>query len=490
MYLRKFFIFIAQSIFILNLWIAVASSQDLNLPDIGNPADAVLSKSDEAQIGSSIMRQIRSSGAVIEDPQINEYLNEIGHRVASHINDSETSFTFFVIDDSSLNAFALPGGYIGVHSGLIESTRSEDELAGVLAHEIAHVTQRHIARAMAASQRQSLLSTAIMLGAVIAGATGAGSDAVQGAMAVAQGTQAQQQINFTRDNEYEADRIGISAMASAGFDPRGMASFFEVMSGTNTLGSMRIPEFLQTHPVSSSRIAEAKNRARLFTKKDTEDTRNYGISRARLIVSNQRSPEDAINFYTQKDFKYLNDAEKYGLALSYQSAGELDESKLIFQSLLNDNKEVIAYHIALADVLFSLEEINASREIYENAMKFFPRNTSLVIHYANALLKLNEAKLAHDILLDLLNNVPPTPEQVRLIAKAAIESNNPAEANYYMAEYRFMIGDLVGGITFLRRALNVPNLNEIQRIRFEARIDFVREFMTEEQLQQLRRASG
>jgi predicted Zn-dependent protease len=141
-------------------------------------------------------------------------------------------------------------------------------------------------------------------------------------------------------------------------------------------------------------------------------------------------------------------------------------------------------------VLFTLEEIDNSKEIYENAMKFFPRNTSLVIHYANALLKLNEAKLAHDILLDLLNNVPPTPEQVRLIAKAAIESNNPAEANYYMAEYRFMIGDLVGGITFLRRALNVPNLNEIQRIRFEARIDFVREFMTEEQLQQLRRAAG
>jgi len=479
-----------QSIFMLNLYVALASSQDLNLPDIGNPADAVLSKSDEAKIGSSIMRQIRSSGAVIEDPQINEYINEIGHRIASHINESERSFTFFVIDDPSLNAFALPGGYIGIHSGLIESTRSEDELAGVLAHEIAHVTQRHIARAMAANQRQSLLSTAIMLGAVIAGASGAGSDAVQGAMAVAQGAQAQQQINFTRDNEHEADRVGISALASAGFDPRGMASFFEVMSGKNTIGSMRIPEFLQTHPVSSSRIAEAKNRARLFAKKNTEDTLNYGISRARLIVSNQKSPEDAINLYTQKDFKYLNDAEKYGLALSYQSAGKLDESKLILKSLLDNNKAAIAYHIALADVLFTMEEIDDSKEIYKNAMKFFPRNTSLVIHYANVLLKLDEAELAHAILLDLLNNVPPTPEQVRLIAKAAIESNNPAEANYYMAEYRFMIGDLIGGITFLKRALNVPNLNEIQRIRFEARIDFVREFMTEEQLQQLRRASS
>jgi len=474
----------------LSLLINNAYAQDLNLPDIGNPADAVLSKNDEAQIGSSIMRQIRASGSVVEDPQINEYISEIGYRVGSHINDSERNFTFFVVDDPSINAFALPGGYIGIHSGLIEATRSEDELAGVIAHEIAHVTQRHIARALAAGKKQSLLSTAIMLGAVIAGAAGAGSDAVQGAMAVAQGTQMQQQINFTRENEHEADRIGISALARAGFDPRGMASFFEVMSGQNTLSSMRVPEFLKTHPVTSNRIAEAKNRARLFEKKDTKDSTNYGISRARLIVSGKNSSQDAIDFYTQKEFKYMNEAEKYGLALSYQSAGELNDAKIILDALLNGNKGIIAYHIALADILFSLEELDESLDIYEKAMKLFPRNSSVVIHYANILLQIGDAELAHDILLDLLNNVPPTPEQVRLIARAAIESNNPAEANYYMAEYRFMIGDLVGGINFLRRALNIPKLNEIQRIRFEARIDFVRDFMTEEQLQQLRRSSG
>ena len=186
----------------------------------------------------------------------------------------------------------------------------------------------------------------------------------------------------------------------------------------------------------------------------------------------------------------MNEAEKYGLALSYQSAGDLTNAKIILDALLNSNKGIIAYHIALADILFSLEELDESIDIYEKAMKLFPRNSSVVIHYANILLQIGDAELAHDILLDLLNNVPPTPEQVRLIARAAIESNNPAEANYYMAEYRFMIGDLVGGINFLRRALNIPKLNEIQRIRFEARIDFVRDFMTEEQLQQLRRSSG
>ena len=211
--------YVLSLVIILVTFSRLGLTQDINLPDMGSPADAVLSKSDEAQIGRSIMQQIRNSGYLVEDPQINEYINDIGYRVAVHANESERKFTFFVIDEPSINAFALPGGYIGVHSGLIEATRSEDELAGVLAHEIAHVTQRHIARAIDASQKQSMLSTAIMLGAVIAGAAGAGSDAIQGAMAVAQGTQAQAQINFTRDNEYEADRIGIAALANAGFDP-------------------------------------------------------------------------------------------------------------------------------------------------------------------------------------------------------------------------------------------------------------------------------
>ena len=475
------------SILLLVLGTNIVLAQDINLPDMGSPADAVLSKTDEAQIGRSIMQQIRASGTIIDDPQINEYINEIGYRVAAHANESERKFTFFVIDDSSINAFALPGGYIGVHTGLIEATRSEDELAGVLAHEVAHVTQRHLARAIDASQKRSILSTAIMLGAVIAGAAGAGSDEIQGAIAVAQGTQAQQQINFTRDNEYEADRLGIRALASAGFDPSGMASFFEVMSGTNTIGSMRVPEFLKTHPVTSSRIAEARNRARFYDITNTEDTRNYGISKARLIVSGQKSPENAVKFYTQKEYGYLSDEEKYGLALAYQMNGQLKEAEQIFAALLNANKEVIAYHIGLAEILFLLDNQEEAKDIYAKAINLFPRNISLVIYYANTLLNLNEAKLAHEILLDLLNNVPPTPEQVRLIAKSAIESNNPAEANYYMAEYRFMIGDLVGGVTFLERALNIPDLHEIQRIRFAARIDFVREFMTEEQLQQSRR---
>lgn len=470
------------------LAIAGAPRAQVNLPDIGSPADAVLSKSDEARLGQAIMRSIRASGRLVEDPQVTEYINEIGHRVGAHANDGEYSFTFFVVDDPNINAFALPGGYIGVHTGLLEATRNESELAGVLAHEIAHVTQRHIARALHANQRQSILSTAIMLGAILAGAAGGSSDAMQGAIAVAQGTAMQQQINFTRSNEYEADRVGIAALAEAGFDPQGMASFFEVISRDTQPHEARIPEFLRTHPVSSARIAEARGRARDYPSVRADNTTDYGIARARLAVARQPTAEAAVAWFERVPYERQTDVERYGRAEAYLRAGRNAEANRIFEELVSKDQKVIAYHVGLAQSQVALEQIDEARRTFERARELFPRNVSLTVHYADALLQLNEPALAHSILLDLFNNVQPTPEQVRLIARAAVAAGDAAEANYYMAEYSFMIGDLVRGIHFLRQALAVPELQEIQRIRFEARIDFIREFMTEEQLQQMQRS--
>jgi len=467
----------------------LAPAAEINLPDIGSPADATLSRNDEAQLGRAIMRQIRNSGRVVEDPLVNEYVNEIGHRIAAQANsDGIYDFSFFVIEDPAINAFALPGGFIAVHTGLLEATRSEDELAGVLAHEISHVTQRHIARAIHSGRRQSIMSMAIMLGAILAAVAGADGDAVQGAIAIAQGTAAQQQINFTRSNEYEADRVGISALANAGFDPQGMASFFEVISRSNTPMEFRTPEFLRTHPVSSARIAEARNRARSYPPVHTSDTVDYGVARARILVASKSTSEEAVRYFEREPYEYQSDVERYGRAVAYLRHGRNAEANTIFEELANKDPKVIAYHIGLADAQLAMEAIDESVATFESARELFPRNVPLVIHYAEALLKLGHAQKAHEILLDLLNNVPPTPEQVRLIARAAIAAGETAEAHYYMAEYRFIIGDLVGGVNFLRQALQVPELEEIQRIRFESRIDFIREFMTEEQLAQMSRS--
>jgi len=305
---------------------------------------------------------------------------------------------------------------------------------------------------------------------------------------VTQGAAMQQQINYTRSNEYEADRVGISALAAAGFDPQGMGSFFEVMSRGTTPMEYRLPEFLRTHPVSSARIAEARGRARSYQPVHTTDSINYGITRSRLLVASRDTPEAAVAYFERESYELQSDEERYGRAVAYLRAGRNNEANRIFEELANKDPEVIAYHIGLADSQMALESIAEAMGTFERAQELFPRNLPLTIHFAEALLQIGQATRAHTMLLDLLNNTPPTPEQVRLIAKAAIEAGEAAEAHYYMAEYRLMIGDLVGGINFLRRALQVPGLEEIQRIRFEARIDFIREFMSEEQLQRLQRS--
>jgi predicted Zn-dependent protease len=470
------------------VFLSGAGASDIKLPDMGSPADAILNTSQEAELGRMIMRDIRRSGAVVEDPLITEYVNEIGNRIVAQTNDGDHRFTFFAVKDPRINAFALPGGYIGVHTGLLEATRSEDELAGVIAHEVAHVTQRHIARAIHANSRQSILSTAMMLGAIIVAAAGGSSDAVQGAMAVAQGSAMQQQINFTRSNEFEADRVGISALADAGFDPYGMASFFEVMSRqTTTSPEMRAPEFLRTHPVSTDRIAEARNRAREYPNIRSDDTVSYGIARSRVIVDRFDTAREAVAYFEKRDYNAQNNTERYGRAVAYQRAGLYWQALDIFNDLLEADKSVIAYHIGLGQTLVALDQPNDALKAYERALALFPRNVPLVLDYSERLLQLGQAKKAHTLLLDLLNNVPPTPEQVRLIARAASDAGEQAEAYYYLSEYRLMIGDLTGGIGYLRQALNLPELQEIQRIRFEARIDFIREFMTEEQLKMMRR---
>jgi predicted Zn-dependent protease len=268
-----------------------------------------------------------------------------------------------------------------------------------------------------------------------------------------------------------------------------MNSFFEVLSRQETSSpDRRIPEFLRTHPVTTARISEAKSRAADYARVTTEDSASYGIARARILVDQFDTSELAVEYFERRDYEQQTDFERYGRAVAYQRDGQHRKANTIFEDLARKDMKVIAYHIGLAQTQLALENYAASSDTFSRAIELFPRNVPLVIHYAEALLQVGEAQKAHAILLDLLNNVPPTPQQVRLIARAASEAGDTAESLYYMSEFRLMSGDLIGGISFLRQALALPELQEIQRIRFESRIDFIREYMSEDQLKQLQRA--
>jgi len=469
------------------LWHSAVAAQPPALPDIGSPADSVLSKNREAQLGRGVMLQLRNAGVIIEDAQLTEYIRLLGSQLASHANNGDFNFDFFVVNDSTINAFAMPGGYIGVNQGLILASESENELAGVLAHEVSHVTQRHIARALYDNQKSSIVSLATMLAAILLGAAGgASADAMTGIMTAGQAAVLQRQINFTRQNEFEADRVGMDVLSRAGFDPNGMASFFEKLSRRHSVSAQSVPEMLQTHPVSTDRISEARGRARQLPRVAREDSLGYGLAKARLRVLTADTPEQAERYYaTVADS--TDPADRYGRALSLTQVGRDDEAERLFRDLIGEYPNVIAFRIGQADALMTSGLTEQAMAVYEEAVAVSPRNVPLVISYAEALIAAGEPARAHEILLDLLNNVPPTPEQIQLIARAANAEGDAINAHHYMSEYYASIGDLRLAIEQLRLALESPGVNGVQRARFVARIEEFQEYLPDEERRPRRR---
>jgi beta-barrel assembly-enhancing protease len=422
--------------------VVTAASPHENLPDIGSPADMVFTRSQADGIGRSILHQLREEGSVLEDPEVADYITSVGYRIAAHAHEGDQRFEFFVMNDDAINAFALPGGYVGINTGLITATRSESELAGVLAHEIAHVTQKHIARRIAATGRTSILATAAVLAAIMLGASG---DMVPAAIMSAQGMALQEQINYTRYNEYEADRVGLGFLARAGFDPLGMPSFFEVLSGQAGTPGTRAPEFLQTHPLSSARIAETRDRAERTEVRETYESPAYDLMRARIQVLNARSADDALARFRaglQQQGDSATPATRYGWGLALMRAGRHAEAVPVFEQLRGEDQATVVFHSALGEALIRANRPDDGLAAFERAARLFPRNRPLTVRYAEALIRTGHFDAAHALLLDLFNNVRPTPPQVRLIANTADAAGLKAEALYYMSEYHLLTGQL------------------------------------------------
>jgi predicted Zn-dependent protease len=459
---------------------ALAQAPGSGLPDIGTPATTTLSLIDEYKIGLMIVRSLRDAGQVVEDPEITEYLQSLGMKLASQAHEGAHRFTFFAVKDAGINAFALPGGFIGVNAGLVTATRSEAELAGVLAHEIAHVTQRHIARSVQNAGRANMASVAAMLAAILIGATtGVPSDAVMGTVSAAQGLAAQSQINFTRANEYEADRVGIGILSAAGFDPVAMPEFFGTMQQRAGGAGRNIPELLRTHPVTSERIAETRDRASRMERPRTPDSTSYALIRERLQVETlppESSIRDLYPTAGSADFP-STDGERYGRALALLRTGSPEEAIPILETLRDRRPDVILYHTALGQAELAAGRVDASRETLERAMTLFPRSVPVTMRYAETLMRDGDARRAHVVLLDLFNNVPPTAEQARFTAIAANAAGDVADSYYYMSEYHVISGDLSLAINQLRLAQAVPGLNSVQRERFDARIRELQEYL-------------
>ena len=320
-----------------------------------------------------------------------------------------------------------------------------------------------------------------MLAAILIGATtGLPSDAVLGSVTAAQGLAAQSQINYTRANEAEADRVGIGILAAAGFDPVAMPEFFGTMQQRAGGAGRNIPDLLRTHPVTSERIAETRDRASAHgaapDARQHELRADTGPARARDDLAG--NPVYGTSTRTPKSADYPStDAEQYGRALALVRAGAPEEAIPALEALRDRRPDVTLYHTALGQAQLAAGRTEASRATLEDAMKLFPRNVPVTMRYAETLMSAGDPKRAHVVLLDLFNNVPPTAEQARFTALAANAAGDVADSYYYMSEYHVISGDLALAINQLRLAQAVPGINSVQRERFDARIRELQEYL-------------
>ena len=444
-----------------------AAQLQLQLPDLGDPVNQTLTPAQEREIGRRMMSQVRRHLPLLEDAELNQYIRELGLRLTARGDVPLLDYRFFIVDAPQINAFAMPGGFIGVHHGLIVNAQSESELASVLAHEIAHVTQRHIARQIAASERFSLQSTALMLAAVLLASQS--SQAASAAIATGMATGIQQQLNYSRIHEQEADRIGISLLASAGLDPHGMPIFFDrLLKASRYRGQP--PEFLSTHPITESRVADTLARAERLADGKAQESSSFALMRNKLLVMKAERPDKAVTYFRaelERAAPEGRDAARYGLARALLADGDHDQARSLLLELIG-REEHPAYLLALAQTEQAAGRLQPALERYRDALALFPDATGIRYHYAEALL---QARQPAEALQLLRQRNPQEPALQWLHARAAGETGNTAESQLSMAEYYYLRDELDLALNQLDQAARNPAATPHQSARANARRD-------------------
>ncbi|MCG6876955.1 MAG: M48 family metalloprotease [Betaproteobacteria bacterium] len=423
-----------------------------NLPDLGESSQAALSAADEREIGESIMRDIRSDPEYIDDPEIAGYVQALGQRLATASPVSRRHFEFFVIRNPQVNAFALPGGYIGIHSGLILTAQTESELASVVAHEIAHVEQRHMARMVDKQNQLQIASIAGLALAILAASSN--PQVAQAAVITSQAAPLQAALSYSRDFEREADRVGFQILNDSGFDVHGMPTFFERMQRSTRLYENNAPGYLRTHPLTSDRIADMQNRALESRFRQVRDSVEFGLVRAKLRAE-AGPPEDALAFFREalKDRRFTDEAiVHYGYAAALVRAKEPDSAAAEIGAarragLRNPMLETLAARAKAAsgDQAGAIAILTAARKQY-------PANLGVAYDYADALLSAGRAQESLDVLVPLVRQEPHDPKLREMQARAYSQLGKRTEQHRALAEMYLLKGGLPAAIEQLRLA--------------------------------------
>jgi beta-barrel assembly-enhancing protease len=451
------------------------------LPELGDTSGALLSPAVERKIGEQAMREIRlREPSFLDDPELTEYVNEVGQRIVAASQGAQQDFEFFLVRDNSVNAFAMPGGFVGVHTGLLLAAQTESELAGVLAHEVAHVTQHHIAR-MLGKQEQMSIPT---LAAVVLGLLAARSrpDVSQAVIAGASAANVQSQLNYTRDFEREADRIGFQYLQQAGFDVTGMGTFFDRLQKATRLYENNAPAYLRTHPLTTERIADMQGRAQNAVYKQSPDSVEFQLVRAKLLAE-QGTPSEAVEHFNEivRERRYSSEAgARYGLASALARARDFPRATAEVENV----RKLLGPHpmveLLMARIRVDAGNPAAARDVLRSALSRFPNYRPLHYAYVDVLQDLGQHQAALASLAELVKSYPRDARLYSLQAKSYAASGKRLLHHQALAETYFLQGTLPAAIEQLQLAQKSGDGDFYQLSAVEARLRDLRTLQAEE----------
>ena len=428
------------------------------LPDLGDVSQAALTPLQERQIGQQSMMQIRAGKQYLDDAEINDYLNQLGTKLVENSPEPSLDFEFFAVDDYSVNAFALPGGFIGVNAGLLLITQSESELASVLSHEISHVTQHHLARMIEGQRGDSLISMAAIAIAILAARTS--PQAAEATIASVQAGNIQKQLNFTRANEEEADRIGLQLLQKSGFNTHAMPEFLERLQKATRLLDSNAPNYMRTHPITSDRIAEIENRIHNQPYRLIPDSLDFQLVRTKLIAAQKTAP-DAIAYFSDAlgTQNYGNPiAQRYGLVSALLRDNQIQRAaqeltilrKQAKTNPMSKNSPMI--ETLAGQVLRATKNYTEALAFYRTAVQNFPQHRALIYDYTDLLLQDNQAEIAVKLLTEQLTRHPSDTTLYDLQARAYAMQGKTLEQHQAQAYSYAWQGNLHAAIEQLELA--------------------------------------
>lgn len=430
------------------------------------------SNSELDQLEKQFIQQINQSDSVIRIPLANQYINHLGQLLARH--GQLQSPVFFLVRSNEINAFAGPGGYIGVNSQLILASDNESELAAVMAHEMAHVRQHHLYRMIEHEKQMHIPMLASMLASIALGVLNPalGSGALMGSLTGF----AQDNINFVRSNEKEADRIGIDMLIKSGLDPRGMAGFFKKMQqSTRYYYTDNTPAILRTHPLDDDRIAEAENRSLHLVKTSYPDHPDYHLFKELIRNAATQDSKTLIGYYQQECTKHnTKTACQYGYALALLSINQYPQAKEHLQPLLNQEHDNLFYIIAIAQAEIGNKDYTSALARLNELQNNYPDNYAAITEYGQALMDAGKAEQASSVLLKASRQFKEDLPVCQMLARAQADSHHKDYAYFTLAQCHLLQGQTRPAMAKLKLAKSLATKDRFLTARIDARIDEIK----------------